>query len=283
MIIVDFSNTIISNLMVELGHSGSDSPDEDLLRHMVLNSLRKYQRKFKGEYGEMVIACDAGNLWRKDVFPYYKANRAKAKEESSLDWSSIFQTLNKIRDEIAENFPYRVIHIDKVEADDAIAVLSRLRATVEKVLIISADSDFIQLHDRNIEQYDAVRDRWIKPPACGKEIWLKQKIMKGDGKDGVPNFLSPANSLVLKIRQKSVFQKKMDVWVNQDPADFCDAVQLERYQTNEKILDLSKIPDDIQDLIINKYISEKDKDKSKLMNYFIKNRLKLLMENIGDF
>lgn len=284
MIIVDYSNTVISNLMVELGWGNKDTPDENTLRHMILNSLRRYNKKFKNEYGEMVIACDGGNVWRKDIFAYYKANRAKSKDEDNLDWGAIFEILNRIRDEIAENLPYKVISLDKVEGDDIIAVLSRLKSTVEKVVIISSDSDFIQLHGKNIEQYDAVRDRWIETPAIGSKVWLKQKIMKGDGKDGVPNFLSPENSLVLKIRQKSVFQKKMDVWVDQEPEDFCDDVQLKRYRLNEQLLDLSKIPDDIQDLIINKYISENNFfDRSKLMNYFMEKRLKLLMEDIGEF
>lgn len=277
--------------MVELrlnsmnGKPDEDSliPDEDSLRHMILNSIRRYNKMFKGKYGEMVIACDAGNLWRKDVFPYYKANRAKSKESSPLDWGAIFEILNRIRDEIAENFHYRVILVDKVEADDIISVLSKLRSTVEPVKIISADSDFIQLHDRNISQYDPVRDRELKVPECGQEVWLKTKIIKGDGKDGVPNILSPADSLVLKKRQKSVFQKKLDIWVHQDPEDFCDPDQLDRYKVNEKILDLSKVPDNIQDLIINKYISEEGKDKSKLMTYFIEKRLRLLMESIGEF
>src|SRR5210317_467333 len=107
---------MIANLMVSLGGHKVDV-DENILRHMILNSIRYNRVKFNKEYGELVIACDDKNYWRRNIFPYYKAGRKKSREKSDLDWNSIFQSLNKIRDELKEFFPYRTIQVETAEAD----------------------------------------------------------------------------------------------------------------------------------------------------------------------
>ena len=108
MILVDFNQIVIANLVKQINPKNPEI-DEDLVRHMVLNSLRLYRRKFVDEYGELVICCDDKNNWRKDFFPLYKANRKKDRGESSLDWPKIFDVLDKIKSELRENFPYKVI------------------------------------------------------------------------------------------------------------------------------------------------------------------------------
>ena len=152
MILVDMNQVMISNLMAQIGSHHNVEVQEDLVRHMVLNSLRGYRNKFAGDYGELVICCDDKNYWRKRIFPYYKANRKKYRSQSELDWSSIFNCLNAIRDELKEHFPYKVMQIDTCEADDIIATIchqegSHLLNGSEMILILSGDKDFIQLHD----------------------------------------------------------------------------------------------------------------------------------------
>ncbi len=161
MIIVDLSQVMISNLMVQLGNHTNTELEEDLLRHMILNSIRSYNQKFKNEYGEMIIACDAGNNWRRQIFPYYKANRRKNREKSELNWTQIFDTLSKVREELKEFFPYRVIQIDGAEADDIIGTLvDQFGNTSEKILIMSGDKDFVQLQRYiNVKQYDPVQKK----------------------------------------------------------------------------------------------------------------------------
>ena len=107
MIIVDYSQTIISNLMAELGGRKDVELEVNLLRHMVINTIRSHYTKFKDEYGEMVIACDSKSYWRKEVFPFYKANRKKIREESGYDWNTIFDTINLLKSELKQFFPYR--------------------------------------------------------------------------------------------------------------------------------------------------------------------------------
>src|SRR6056300_1752118 len=110
MILVDMNQVTISNLMMQIG-SRKNKVDEDLVRHMVLNSLRSYRSKFNEEYGELVLCYDSKKYWRREFFPNYKSNRKKDRAKSGLDWPLIFDTLNNIRDEIKETFPYKVVEV----------------------------------------------------------------------------------------------------------------------------------------------------------------------------
>ena len=285
MFIVDLNQVMISNLMMTLGnHASGTVVEEDLLRHFILNSIRSYNMKFKAEYGEMIIACDDKNYWRKREFPYYKANRKKDRDKSTLDWNLIFTYLNKIREELKESFPYRVIQIEAAEADDIIGTLaSHFGNTHEKIMIVSGDKDFRQLQTyMNVKQYDPVRKRFLVENDPSR--YLKEHIMKGDVGDGVPNFLSADDTLVLGMRQASIFQKKLDVWVNQEPSQFCvNEEMLRRWKRNERLVDLSMVPTDIKDAVIESFNSQTNKKRDKLFNYFIEHKLKNLMDSINDF
>ena len=277
MIIVDFNQVMISNLMMQLGNHTNTPLEEGLLRHMVLNSLRSYKQKFGDEFGEMVIACDDKNYWRKQVFPYYKANRKKARDSSELDWSMIFDVFNKIKTEIKEFFPYRVIQVDSAEADDIIATL--VEHHQEKVLILSGDKDFVQLQQHPfVRQYDPIRKKWITHNDPKK--YLYEHILKGDSGDGIPNVLSDDDTFVTNKRQKPLTQKKIDVLVS---ASEMDPGTLQNYNRNKTLVDLSFVPSHIKEQVLTKYQEEQGKGRDKLFNYFIKHKLKHMMESIGEF
>ncbi len=288
MILLDLNQVMISNLMMQPGIT-SGGINENLIRHMVLNSIRMYNVKFKDEYGDLVICADDKKYWRKDLFPYYKAARKKSREESPYDWNLIFETLNKVRDEIRENFPYKVIQIDKTEADDVIGTICtnygvELRnSQSEKILILSSDKDFMQLQKfANVDQYSPIAKKFLKTSEPIK--FLKEHIIKGDRGDGIPNILSSDDTFITEARQKPVTEKKLNTWVTQKPEEFCDAPMLRNYQRNESLIDLSKVPSEYADRILTAYRSPKEvKGKDKVLNYFIKNRMKQLMEHIQEF
>lgn len=286
MIILDLNQVMISNMMMHLGNN--DEVNEDLVRHMILNSIRLYKQKFSAEYGELVIACDDRNYWRKSVFPYYKAHRKEDREKSTHDWNRIFEVLNKIRDEIRDNFPYKVIQVDRAEADDIIGVLAHnygaflLNETTEKILILSGDKDFGQLQKyANVEQYSPVLKKWIR--VNDPRRFLREHIMRGDRGDGIPNFLSNDSSIINKERQKPLAAKKLDLWVDENPESFCDERMLRNYKRNEQLVDLEMIPEEISREIMNQYLEYETPKRSGLLNYFIKNKLKNLMDSIGEF
>lgn len=284
MIVVDLNQVMISNLMVSIGNHTNAELDENMIRYMVLNSLRSYKQKFGSEYGELVIACDSFNVWRKQYFPYYKANRKKNKEKSELDWKNIFECLNKIRNELKEYFPYKVVDIETAEADDVIATLvmkesEKIIFKQEDILIISGDKDFIQLHKFDyVKQYDPVKKKFITHD--NPKRYLEEHILKGDTIDGIPNILSPDNCFVVGERQRPLTQKKI-LDILQDNY-LMDEHLTRNHARNKTLIDLSEIPDDLQEKIMTSFNSQ-EKNRTKLMNYFIANRLRNLMEHISEF
>lgn len=286
MILVDMNQVTISNLMVQINQSKTKSVDEDLVRHMVLNSLRMYRTKFGDKFGELVLTYDSRRYWRRDYFPNYKANRKKSRESSSLDWNSIFQSLNAIRDEIRETFPYKVVEVEGAEADDCIAaIVQHISVTpneFEQILILSGDKDFIQLHKHNfVKQYSPVLKKFIN--GIDPSIYIREHVLKGDRSDGVPNFLSPDNTFVDGLRQKPMSTKKIADWIESKPEDVFTEEMMRNYQRNKTLIDLECIPKELVGRILEAYREPPQGDRSKLLNYFIQKRLKNLMADIGDF
>ena len=283
MIIIDLSQVMIATLMAQLGNHTNADVDENLLRHMVLNSLRANKVKFSHEYGEFVIAADGRRSWRKDVFAFYKANRKRDRDASELNWNLIFESLNKIRDELKTHFPYRVIHIENAEADDVIATLIKNRTnSFEKVLILSGDKDFQQLQQYpNVKQYSPVLKKFI---VCkNPDNFLKEHIIRGDTGDGVPNFLSADDCLVTGTRQKSISSKKLEAWLSANPIEFCTQDMLRGFKRNEQMINFDYIPKEIEKNIMDEYDLQANKDRSQLFNYFVTNKLKGLTDAINDF
>ena len=280
MIIFDFNQVAISNLMEQIG-SSKTAVDESLVRHMILNTLRTYVKKFKTTYGpEVVIACDNKNYWRRDIYAHYKSNRKKARDSSGHDWNSIFECLNKIRDELRLYSPYKVVEVDTAEADDIIAVLA-MRSN-EKVMILSSDKDFAQLQKfPNVEQYSPILKKFIKEPLPSMQ--LKQLIIRGDKGDGIPNILSADDCFVASVRQKPITEAKIINWMNQKPEEFCNEEMLRNFRRNEMLIDLTKIPETLKQNIIDTYEGTKGHTRQEFMNYMITNRLKNLLEVIDEF
>jgi 5'-3' exonuclease len=281
VIIVDLNQVMLSNLLMQLGNHTNAQLDENMVRHMILNSLRSYRQKFADEYGEMVIACDNTNYWRKQAFPYYKANRKKSQEASEMDWKAIFECLNKIRAELKEYFPYRVIDIESAEADDIISTLVRVNP-FETILILSGDKDFIQLHTYgNVKQYDPTRKKWVSHP--DPDRYLEEHILKGDSGDGVPNILSSDNCFVVGERQKPLTQKKMDALIELGLDGKTDHPLFKNFMRNKNLIDLKMIPKEICAKVVESYDAQDNRDRSKLMNYFIAKKLKNLTQHISEF
>jgi hypothetical protein len=281
MILVDLNQVLISNLMAQTRGQLNGLPDKDMLRHMVLNSIRGYNLKFKEEYGTQVLCADGANPWRRDIFLNYKFKRKQNRDESSIDWSALFQMIGEIRDEIAQNFSYVVLHIDKVEADDIIAVLVKEYHSKEKIMIISGDKDFIQLHRYpNVKQYAPIQKKFVEDEDPIK--YLHEQIIKGDRSDGVPNILSADDVFVTGTKQKPINKKRLEEWANIENIPLGSETK-KYYERNKKLIDLGEIPGLIYNDILNKYKTYTVPSRSLLLTYFIENKLKSLIENINDF
>jgi len=278
MIIVDINQIMISNLMVTI-HRDNLELSEDLIRHMVLNSLRGHNKKFRKEYGQMVIACDSGNVWRRQAFPNYKAGRKANREKSEHDWTMIFDLLSKVKNEIKEFLPYKVIEVESVEADDIIAVLCR--RTNEKVLILSGDKDFIQLHNDKIKQYNPVLNKFVGQDE-NPSLYIREHILKGDRSDGIPNVLSDDNVFIEGRRQRPLSKKKIEAWCNEIVPTFNDEEQ-KNYERNKTLIDLNCIPKEFEDKINREFENFEVATRDKILGYFINKKLKTLIEVIDEF
>ena len=279
MILIDYNAIAISNVVAM-----KMDPDENMVRHMILNSIRMHRAKHKANYGEVVICCDGFKNWRKDVFPQYKFKRKDARKESKMDWNELFRITNMVQQELKENFPYKVVEVDEVEADDIIGVLcedTQEFGRHQNVMIISGDKDFAQLQKYdNIAQYSPVQKKYIKEPTPRKQ--LMELVLKGDTSDGVPNVLSGDNVFVEGIRQTPLRQKIIDQLIN-DPQVMGEEIY-RNYLRNKKLIDLSETPDPLKDKIIYNYEQQDQwENKSKVFPYLVEKRCRRLLEDVEDF
>jgi len=279
MILLDYSQTVIGSFMAV--SRGKPVVEEDLLRHTILNSIRMFRNKFIKDYGEMVICCDDKNNWRKEVFPEYKANRRKNRENDITDWKTLFELLHEMREELTKYFPYKVMHVNSAEADDIIGVLVD-HCEENPTLILSSDKDFIQLQKyQGVKQWSPLQKKFVVGDPVES---LYDKTIRGDTGDGVPNILSSDDTLITEgKRQTPVTKKKMALWRGKKPEEYCNEAMLRNYHRNKTMVDLRETPESIRINIVNQYDNQEAGDRSQLWNYFVDNRLKNLMDVIDEF
>ena len=277
MILLDFSNIIVSSIMVASRVPDEERFSEDFIRHLVLNSIRSYRKKYHEKYGEVVICTDYLSSWRKDAFPYYKAHRKVQREKQQkegVDWKALFEIIAKIIEELEENFPYKVVQIPHAEGDDVIAVLAK--HAKEMCLIVSSDKDFNQLYKyKTVRQFSPMKHQMLK--GIDPVRYLKEHIIRGDKGDGIPNILSAGNCIVEGERQKPITKKKVEEWIKDE------SWPEHHWKRNQELIDFDYIPPLLAHAIERNYALQKPPNRSGLLNYFVKHKLKLLIEHIGDF
>ena len=280
MILVDANQIAISHLMVR--HKIENGINIDSVRRSIVRVLARIAKKFRSDYGEMVLCYDDKEYWRRQIFPFYKKNRKQERESSKYNWDEVFSVLNIIRDEIKSNFPYRVIQVQGAEADDVIAsvVMENDKKEIpEPVLILSADKDFIQLHKYSlVKQYDPIRNNWIIN--TDPVQYLQEHIIKGDRSDGIPNILTCDDAIVTGKPQKKMSKEKISSLASMDPNDFTNFIRLRNWKRNAELIDFDRIPEEIFDRIISHYGSYEVKDTINL-DYFIQNNIQDLIEEFS--
>ena len=270
----------LANLMMNLNMNKSKEVDENMVRHMILNSIRMYRQQFYNDYGEVVLTYDSKHYWRREVFPQYKAGRKKGREKDKKDWNAIFECLNKIKAEFKENLPYKYLEVYGAEADDIIATLCK-KYRYEPIIIVSGDKDFIQLHKyTHVDQYSPILKKFVN--GHDPDTYIKEHILKGDTSDGIPNVLSPDNTFVDGLRQRPLGRKKIENWLCMNVDDLHDEVK-RNYQRNDKLINLDNVPQELETEIVKDFEEASCGDRSKLLNYFIQSRLKNLTNEIGEF
>jgi len=289
MVLVDFNGISIGSIMGQL-HRG-EKLSKKLVKHVILNNLRSYRVKYpEDDFGKMVICCDS-HSWRKDVYPQYKANREVTRKKDKTDWDTLYNLLDETLTDLARNFPYAVIKVEKAEADDIIGTLAteEVRNTLpfhnHNIVIISADKDFIQLQQLgNVIQWSPFQQKLVKSEE-GPTKYIFEHIMKGDSSDGVPNVLSPDNSFTDHIRQTPMRKKLINEWWdNKDKLkEVMPQEAFRNYMRNREMIDLNQTPEAIKMESIEKFKSYKYSDRRNILTYLVENDMKLLIDSAGEF
>ncbi len=297
MILIDYSQVALAAILTfQRELKGTESEVKNLIRHVTLSTIKSYKKKYGKEYGEIVICCDGRKYWRKEFFANYKGMRKSNRDKSDLDWGLIFDTLNEMRQDIAQHFPWKVMHIDRAEADDIIAVLTKylqeneliqqgLMEEPQKILILSSDKDFkqLQLYD-NVKQWSPMQKKYVT--ATQREIieYKIEHIVKGDAGDGVPNILSKDDVFMNGDRQKPVSAKRLQEFFDNGFIACRNDEERRNWHRNSTLVDFQHIPEDVSKTIIDSYISNKPTgDKMTVMNYLMEHRCRLLLDELEDF
>jgi hypothetical protein len=297
MILVDYSQVALAAILTfQRELKGDEAEVKNLIRHVTLSTIKSYKKKYGKDYGELVICCDGRKYWRKEFFEFYKGMRKSNRDKSDLDWKLIFDTLSEMRTDLATHFPYRVIHVDRAEADDIIAVMTKylqdnllvqegLVEEPQKVLILSSDKDFKQLQlFSNVKQWSPMQKKYIT--ATHKEI-IEHKIehiVKGDTGDGVPNILSKDDVFMKGERQKPMSAKRLQEFFDNGFIACKNDEERRNWHRNSTLVDFDHIPADVSEDIIKAYINTQPSgDKMAIMNYLIEHRCRLLLDELEDF
>jgi hypothetical protein len=285
MIIIDFSAIALATVFTA---KGEDVYNEDLIRHQILNSLRMYNVKYREKYDRMIIACDGGSSWRKHVFAEYKAARKTNRDASPHDWVRIWNIIETVLNEIRANLPVYVVKVSCAEADDVIATLVETTqefGKCEPVMIVSADKDFLQLQKySNVSQFSPATKKILTEKKPHR--FLLEQIFRGDGSDGVPNVLSPDNVFVRPdLRQTSLRANVIDGWIEnyQRLDEVMDRETYRNFIRNRHCIDLSMIPTEITEQIIDEYSKQSPPPSSRVLSYLISKRCRQLINCVADF
>lgn len=288
MILIDYSQVAIANILsfkqdVQKGRPTTEV--SNIIRHAIISTIKYYKKKFSADYGSIVICADGKDVWRKTDFPLYKQHRKKNREEDTVDWKIIFETMSDVRQDLIKYFPYQVLHIPHAEADDVIAILVKERP-LEKHMIVSSDKDFKQLQKHgNVEQYSPLLRKRVND-ASNKEAeeYIIEHIVRGDSGDGVPNVLSPDDIFISDKRQKPITKKILSNFLEKGINACENDEQRKNFLRNQKLVNLDFIPKNIEDDILNSFNNNKPTgDKMTVYNYLIEKRCSLLLQEIEEF
>lgn len=298
MILLDYNQVCLSAIL-PFSKDLKKSEDEvrNLVRHIILSNILTYKKKYGSEYGNVIICCDGREYWRKEVFPYYKGSRKKSRDNSDLNWKLIFDVLSEMRQDLIDYFPYKVININRAEADDIIAILAEWSQNNEliqegmfeepqKMMIISSDGDFLQLQKyNNVSQWSPNTKKLLKMSHRDLHEKYITHIVKGDSGDGIPNIMTKDEVLVTEgIRQNTVSAKRLAEFIEVGKSACKTDDEIRNWDRNERLISFECIPSDIQEEIVTTYNATTPKrDSMKLMNYLMKHRCNLLLSELGNF
>jgi hypothetical protein len=282
---VRIKNKMEVRTLVEEDHGNIS--DREYIRNGLLKTLRNVRVQFSQTYGELVLCCDSRQSWRRDVFPFYKLKRRKGRDESPVDWNAFHGDFDAIKEEFKQHLPYRLVEVEGAEGDDIISVLcevNSMKSQPVRTLIYSSDKDFLQLQKYpHVDQYDRFRERFLK---CENPVHeVREKIIRGDDGDGVPNILSADNCFAAGVRQRPMMSAKVEIWKTMEPetiTDWDEETKL-RWKRNQALVDLSCMPVEIKQRIARYMLDNPAPQRKNMYKYLMSVRAIDLVSMAGVF
>jgi 5'-3' exonuclease len=285
-LLVDFSNIIYSVFFLDLRTEGIQ--DENFVRHLCLNKILSIKRKLNISYKNMFLLLDHKINSRRQIYSYYKAGRAKAREESNVDFQKLFRIIDELYIEMKTHVPFYVLRNEYIEADDWIAVLTKhFSETKDPVIVVSTDKDFYQLqkYPNVLYQYDHLNFKPVRVENA--ENVLKVKVLCGDPGDGIPNILSDDDTFVTEGKRQKPFGEKK-AWKNVIDNTVDKLIEENNLQTNfkrnDRLINFDKIPKQISDAIIQRYVTYRlPSDGTMLEAYLHSKKLNIIASKVREF
>ncbi len=223
----------------------------DYWRHLVVASVQAYVSK--SDYDRVIIAYDARHYWRKDIYPEYKGNRKKQRDDSIINFDNFLPILDQFILEFKAIFKSLYhIEIDNAEADDVAAVLTKhFSDSGESTELITTDKDFNQLLKlKNVSIFNPIKKEMVKCLNPEKELQIK--CITGDRGDNIfaikPKCGPATAEKLLRSGQLAEF-----VLMEESNLSTEQNLMVKNYKRNIQLIDFEYIPTTIKKSIINGY------------------------------
>jgi 5'-3' exonuclease, N-terminal resolvase-like domain/T4 RNase H, C terminal len=269
--------TLKCNLIVDLSNLAwisryslvkNNELTKELILHGIISIIKSSACRYKVD--GILVACDSKNNWRKDIYPEYKGNRNKEKDEYFIDVVDAIQQAEEFFN-TCTNIP--AIKVDNAEADDIIAISTK--TSKHKTVILSSDKDFIQLLDDKTRLYSPTTKNERK--TFDRDFDLFVKCIRGDPGDNI----HAAYPRVRTKRLQEVWGDKLKMANLMEEKRKIDGKKVGNfYEFNRRLIDLDQIPQGIQYSISQQLETISDSNSygryshMKILRYLGKNNLR---------
>lgn len=236
----------LSNITHVIKHGKVKTPKsyahkEDGVPQFIMRETINYILSFAKQerINGIVIACDSKKVWRKNLYPEYKANR---EVKDDIYYEETIEAMNLIKEFFRDHTSAFVLEVDHCEADDIIAVWCQRSKNVENI-ILSSDKDFMQLLDDHTFAYSPQTKKWLESPNSSYDLFVK--CIRGDRGDNIRS----AYPRVRTTKLEEAWNDKYKL-LNLLETVLPDGSKVDdNLEFNMKLIDLARIPKEIGDKI----------------------------------
>jgi len=223
LIIVDYSHTSMRMVFTAIAQMKPKKKDGKFItsdyiqyyKYLLFNSLQAVKNKIKGE---VILAIDSKNNWRKDFYSEYKLNRVKSKDDSDINFDEFFVENDKVIETIKSTFPFKVLKVEKAEADDIAGTIALKYGNNRPITMVTSDHDWSQvLSWSETKMWDPMKKVFVSLTDYEKEIietdfgnmsrfTIIHSLIgdKGDNVPGITNNTKFTDDFILHLKKNGI-------------------------------------------------------------------------------